>query len=220
MFEKLEQLRKLPEHKKQIIALSTAVGITGIIFIFWAVSLSVTLGSPNQDSSISGGTASASVSPFAALEANIGAAFAPVGSTFQGIAAYFSGSSTTPADMATTTIHTTTPIVGTPQPVAIAVPQQVVITTPISVSTQQPTFIDHLLMPGDVGPQVVILQKVLATQGFYNGPINGKLGPATDAALVRFQAAHGIIPIGKPGSGQVGPKTRDLINHLAQGSSY
>ncbi len=220
MFEKLEQLRKLPEHKKQIIALSTAVGITGIIFIFWAVSLSVTLGSPNQDSSISGGTASAVVSPFAALEANIGAAFAPVGNTFQGIASYFSGSSTTATDIATTTIHTTTPMVGSTQLVVVASPKQAVIANPTPVSTQPSTFIDHLLIPGDVGPQVVILQKVLTTQGFYNGPINGKLGPATDTALIRFQAAHGIIPVGKPGSGQVGPKTRDLVNHLSQGSTY
>lgn len=96
MFEKLEQLRKMPDQKKRLVALGASFCITGVIFVFWIVSLSVTLSSGGQDAS--GGSAvatgAADVSPFSALEANVSAAFAPVGTAFENLGTYFSTTST------------------------------------------------------------------------------------------------------------------------------
>jgi len=45
------------------------------------------------------------------------------------------------------------------------------------------------MSPGDVTSQV---QEALAQQGYYNGPIDGILGPETRDAILRFQADHGL----------------------------
>jgi hypothetical protein len=226
MFEKLEQLRKMPDHKKRYVAFGTAACITGFIFVFWIVSLSVTLGSPDQEASAADAAGAASgVSPFAALTANLNAALAPVGGAFHNIVSHFSGASST----ATTTppIYVGALVPGAYRPdinlntYGTASPSAPVASSTTDMqSSPGPVSIDHLLVLGDSGPEVLLLQKALAGQGFYTGPLNTKLGPLTDAALIRFQAAFNIVAAGAPGSGQVGPKTREAINQLSLGSTY
>ncbi len=66
---------------------------------------------------------------------------------------------------------------------------------------------DNNLRVGSRGPEVVELQTRLTALGFYNGPITGFFGPLTRAAVIRFQAAHGL-----PQTGFFGPMTRAIIN--------
>ena len=47
------------------------------------------------------------------------------------------------------------------------------------------------MSPGNVTSQV---QQALAQQGYYDGPIDGILGPETRDAILRFQADHGLAP--------------------------
>ena len=41
-----------------------------------------------------------------------------------------------------------------------------------------------------------LTQYLLAAAGFYNGPIDGILGPQTEAALIEFQKQHGLSETG------------------------
>ncbi|MDO8522047.1 MAG: peptidoglycan-binding protein [bacterium] len=70
------------------------------------------------------------------------------------------------------------------------------------------------LRQGQTGDVVLQLQTVLATQGFLAATPNGHFGPATTAAVKKFQAAHGLSPVGT-----VGPATRAALNALASSSS-
>jgi predicted chitinase len=69
------------------------------------------------------------------------------------------------------------------------------------------------LKRGDSGPEVAQLQKALVKAGHMtqaemnSGP--GTFGPKTEAALKKFQAAHGVEAIG-----QYGPKTRAAFEKL------
>lgn len=68
---------------------------------------------------------------------------------------------------------------------------------------------------GQRGDDVGELQKFLTDEGhFPQGMITGFFGHATEQALKRFQAAHGIIASGTPqttGWGVLGPATRGLL---------
>ena len=44
----------------------------------------------------------------------------------------------------------------------------------------------------DTGSRISDVQSALAREGYYDGPIDGRLGPATRKALRRYQADHGI----------------------------
>lgn len=55
---------------------------------------------------------------------------------------------------------------------------------------------------GATGDDVVELQAALAAQGFSTGNADGEFGPATEAALVGFQKARGLLP-----DGIAGPRT-------------
>jgi murein DD-endopeptidase MepM/ murein hydrolase activator NlpD len=55
-------------------------------------------------------------------------------------------------------------------------------------------------------PNVAALQVALQAQGVYQGTIDGERGPATEAAVVRFQQGVGLVP-----DGVVGPKTRAAL---------
>jgi hypothetical protein len=48
------------------------------------------------------------------------------------------------------------------------------------------------LEPGDRSPAVADLQAALGALGFYSAPIDGVYGDSTRAAVVAFQAAHGL----------------------------
>ncbi len=210
ILKKLEQLRKLPDQKKQYIAFGGAACVSGLIFLFWVVSLSVTLhSSPAMVSSEKPVATASSVSPLEAMQANLGAAFVPVGEAFRGVVSYFSGS-TTPAT-STAQVSSVQPNV----PVAASVNTSPTLTPSITPQGNV-QLISHFLTPGDTGDDVTILQKVLTVQGFYAGPLNGKFGPATEAALAKFQKAHGIALTKADGAGLVGTKTKTLLNQLLQ----
>lgn len=70
------------------------------------------------------------------------------------------------------------------------------------------SFVSYL-KPGSTGEEVLHLQQVLAQQGFFSTTPNGTFGPATRAAVIAFQAAHGLDRLGV-----VGPATRAALNAL------
>ena len=61
---------------------------------------------------------------------------------------------------------------------------------------------NQLLEFGVHGPEVATLQRVLKVRGDYSGPINGRYGPQTVAAVKKFQRRTGAIA-----DGIVGPET-------------
>lgn len=63
----------------------------------------------------------------------------------------------------------------------------------------RPPYGTRLLAVGDVGWDAAALQFRLAAHGFPSGPVDGALGPRTDAALQRFQAWAGLTPDGVAG---------------------
>ncbi|OGG60429.1 hypothetical protein A3C86_02955 [Candidatus Kaiserbacteria bacterium RIFCSPHIGHO2_02_FULL_49_16] len=70
------------------------------------------------------------------------------------------------------------------------------------------------LRQGQTSDAVLQLQTVLAGLGFLGAVPNGRYGPATAAAVKKFQTAHGLPPVGN-----VGPATRAALNALPQSSS-
>jgi putative chitinase len=64
-----------------------------------------------------------------------------------------------------------------------------------------------VLRRGASGSAVERLQRALAAEGFSPGGIDGRFGPATEAALVAFQRCHGLLP-----DGIAGPLTRAKID--------
>jgi uncharacterized protein (TIGR02594 family) len=61
-------------------------------------------------------------------------------------------------------------------------------------------------MTGQVQHDVFPIQQALVGHGFHLGTIDGLWGPDTEAALKRFQAAHGLVA-----DGLAGPKTRQAL---------
>ena len=62
------------------------------------------------------------------------------------------------------------------------------------------------------GEQVLLLQKILATDGavYPEGTVSGYFGPLTEKAVLRFQKKYGMEQLGV-----VGPKTRVKLNEIA-----
>ena len=56
------------------------------------------------------------------------------------------------------------------------------------------------LKNGCEGDEVKVLQKLLKDKGVYDGPINGKFGPLTEEAVIRFQKSSGLEADGVVGS--------------------
>ncbi len=63
------------------------------------------------------------------------------------------------------------------------------------------------LSAGSTGNEVIELQKRLAAEGVYSGPINGRFGPLTKTAVKKYQAKRGLTQLGN-----VGPATRAALN--------
>ncbi len=76
------------------------------------------------------------------------------------------------------------------------------------------TTFTSLLKVGSSGSEVTALQKTLVAQGFLATTPNGNFGPATLAALKKFQTAHKISPLG-----YTGPSTRAVLNGLKTAAS-
>lgn len=64
---------------------------------------------------------------------------------------------------------------------------------------------------GDEGDEVKNLQKTLKETKFYSGPLNGRFGPLTEEAVIRFQKANGL-----EADGIVGRATLELLNKPAK----
>lgn len=83
-------------------------------------------------------------------------------------------------------------------------------------ATSTPKIFTRDLFLGSVGPDVKALQELLNSRGFIvakTGPGSignetNRFGPATRAALIRFQRANNILP----GTGAFGPRTRGLVS--------
>jgi hypothetical protein len=69
---------------------------------------------------------------------------------------------------------------------------------------------------GDTGDDVLQLQNLLLAQGYFTSNPVGHYGPATVAAIKKFQKANGITQ-----TGGVGPLTRQALNRIPiSGTSY
>jgi hypothetical protein len=68
------------------------------------------------------------------------------------------------------------------------------------------TFTQSLSL-GARSPEVTALQQILITSGYLKTPATGYFGQLTKNALISFQKAHGLAPVGS-----LGPKTRSLLN--------
>ncbi len=77
-----------------------------------------------------------------------------------------------------------------------------------STSGSKFTF-TKLLEIDSTGIDVTELQKKLTNLGFYSGPVTGKFGPLTEAAVKKFQKEYKITQ-----AGFVGPATRAKLNQL------
>jgi peptidoglycan hydrolase-like protein with peptidoglycan-binding domain len=75
------------------------------------------------------------------------------------------------------------------------------------------TFSSYLSM-GMTNAEVTQLQNVLEQQGYFSGTVSGYYGSLTEAAVKKFQAAHGIQQLGV-----VGPATREALNLIAGSAS-
>jgi peptidoglycan hydrolase-like protein with peptidoglycan-binding domain len=67
----------------------------------------------------------------------------------------------------------------------------------------------RILRLGSRGPDVVQLQHILASLGYYNGPIDGIFGPRTFRAVQALQRENGLVV-----DGIVGPRTYAVIDEL------
>ena len=100
--------------------------------------------------------------------------------------------------------------VTTPTPTAVVAP---VASAPVASSASSQSSVSSTfkftttLKLGSKGTAVSQLQKKLKTLGFYTGKIDGGFGAATEKAVKAFQKAHKL-----PQVGDVGPKTRALLN--------
>jgi len=83
-----------------------------------------------------------------------------------------------------------------------------------SAQSSSGTTFNAYLKPGSQGDEVTRLQSVLAQQGFFSATPNGLYGPVTTAAVIKFQAAHGLGQLGV-----VGPATRAALNALSSGTA-
>jgi hypothetical protein len=72
---------------------------------------------------------------------------------------------------------------------------------------------DGVWRPGDEGEDVEAIQEALAAIGYLSGPIDGKYGPGTAAAVEKFQRDLSLTVDGK-----VGPQTLGLLEGLADGT--
>ena len=95
-------------------------------------------------------------------------------------------------------------------PVASEVKAPEVKTTAPIVSATQAAKLEPLPPTGPFKPSGIDIQTALKHAGFYEGKIDGKIGPMSKKAITEFQKANNL-----PADGKVGPKTwAALSKHL------
>lgn len=97
---------------------------------------------------------------------------------------------------------------------AVSVTSAPITNTPSPVVTPPAYTFTEYLARGKEDAEVLALQKILVSEGFLSAVPNGYYGVQTTAAVVAFQKAHGIDPLGV-----VGPQTRSALNALGNGAS-
>jgi len=80
-------------------------------------------------------------------------------------------------------------------------------TSPNSSTTSSKYKFTSLLYIGISSDEVLELQKKLTEEGYFSGPLTGKYGGLTYAAVIEYQKAHGIRQ-----TGNVGDATRAALN--------
>jgi hypothetical protein len=98
--------------------------------------------------------------------------------------------------------------------VTVSAPTAQTNTTVTTVTQQSSYVLPRYLGFGDNGEDVLQLQKILSKEGFLSAASNGHYGPATKAAVLKFQKAHGIKQ-----TGNVGKLTKDAIDKISTPSS-
>ncbi|MDD2689877.1 MAG: peptidoglycan-binding domain-containing protein [Candidatus Omnitrophica bacterium] len=80
---------------------------------------------------------------------------------------------------------------------------------PVKVSEPVSAPAEKLDLPpvGNFQPTATEIQTALKNSGFYNGEIDGKIGPVTKKSIVDFQKSKGLQADGK-----VGPKTWEALS--------
>src|SRR5579862_5957024 len=102
----------------------------------------------------------------------------------------------------------------TPAPPAVTGQVTTPTTTPAGTTKTKPPARPHIvqptttLKPGATGAQVKRLQSALATLGYRPGKVDGRYGPATQRAVIRFQQAEGL-----KADGIFGSKTKLALAH-------
>lgn len=88
----------------------------------------------------------------------------------------------------------------------------------VEVRKENVYVINSELDLGDVGPEVVNLQKFLKANGYFDYPeITNYFGPVTQEAVLKFQLDKGIISsTSELGAGRVGPTTLRIINNYSK----
>ena len=85
-----------------------------------------------------------------------------------------------------------------------------VVPTSINVITSTTLTFNRYMGVGDKGDDVLALQKILVKQKFLSATPNGNYGPATFAAVKKFQKDNKIKQ-----TGNVGPATKDVLNKIS-----
>jgi len=87
----------------------------------------------------------------------------------------------------------------------------------ILASPVQARLLTQLLKPGSRGKQVIVLQDLLKQLRFFpqDTKSNGVFGSKTLKAVKAFQTKYNIAKPGQSVFGQVGPKTRKMLNQLS-----
>ena len=80
-------------------------------------------------------------------------------------------------------------------------------TVPANTGTAEKYRFTNPLKLNSTGSEVIELQKRLIDEGVYSGPVNGRYGPLTEAAVKKYQKEHGLTQLGN-----VGPGTRAALN--------
>lgn len=85
-----------------------------------------------------------------------------------------------------------------------------------SIKVNHTTIFSTYLRLGSKGAQVSAIQKYLKDDPslYPEGKVTGYMGPATIAAIKRFQEKYNVAKLGESGYGAVGPKTRAKLNTL------